>query len=73
MLQGTRLLSNCIITLAFPLPLPLAAATHLAVVLLTRNNAQYCQTEVGGVWVALAWWVMHARLQWNLMVSAEGV
>ena len=50
LLQGIRLLSNSLITLVFPLPLPLAAATHLSVVLLTRNNEQYCQTQVGCEW-----------------------
>ena len=48
LLLGMRLLANCIITLLFHLPLPLVAATHTAVVLLTRNNAAYCSAEVGG-------------------------
>ncbi|PSC71748.1 inactive serine protease 54 isoform X2 [Micractinium conductrix] len=46
LLLGMRLLANCIITLLFHLPLPLAAATHIAVVLLTRNNAAYCSAEL---------------------------
>ena len=48
LLLGTRLLSTCAITLLFRLPLPLAAATHTAVVLLARNNAAYCEAQVGG-------------------------
>ncbi|PSC71686.1 KRAB-A domain-containing 2-like [Micractinium conductrix] len=46
LLLGTRLLSTCAITLLFRLPLPLAAATHTAVVLLARNNAAYCEAQL---------------------------
>lgn len=46
---GTRLLSNALATLMVPLPLPVAAVTNAATVLLTRNNEQLCQTEVGAV------------------------
>jgi hypothetical protein len=46
LLLGMRLPGNCIITLIFHLPLPLAALTHTTVILLTRNNAAYCQQPV---------------------------
>lgn len=57
-LLGCRLLSNALITLLFPLPLPLAAAVHAAVVALTVNSNGYCDTPVG------------ARLRWK--AQAEG-
>ena len=45
LLVGLRLLPNALITLLFPLPLPLAAVTHVFVFLLTRNDEAYCATE----------------------------
>ncbi|KAL4424669.1 hypothetical protein ABPG77_004476 [Micractinium sp. CCAP 211/92] len=46
LMVGTRLLGNVLATLMVPLPLPVAAATNAATVLLTRNNQQLCQTEL---------------------------
>ena len=46
-LIGTNLISSCLLTLLVPLPLPLAAATHAALLLLTSNTAGICRSEVG--------------------------
>ncbi|KAL4420402.1 hypothetical protein ABPG75_010058 [Micractinium tetrahymenae] len=43
---GLRLLPNSLISLLFRLPLLLGIATHTAVVLLTRNNEEYCQSQL---------------------------
>lgn len=49
-LMGLRLVPNAIITLVFELPLPLAAAVHVAVIALTAaDNDAYCAMPVGGV------------------------
>lgn len=45
-LLGVRLLSNAMISLLFPLPLPIAAAVHAAIVALTANSDAYCSAPV---------------------------
>lgn len=41
---GMRMMQAAVTTLLFPLPLPLAAATHLTVVALNFNTAAFCGT-----------------------------
>ncbi|GBF91813.1 hypothetical protein Rsub_04918 [Raphidocelis subcapitata] len=45
-LNGANLPGQCLITLLFPLPLPLSAATHVAVLWLTSNAEAFCGTPL---------------------------
>jgi hypothetical protein len=49
-LAGANLAGQILLTLLFPLPLPLSAATHAGVLWLTSNAAGFCATPVGGGW-----------------------
>lgn len=46
LVAGMRMIGNVMATLLVPMPLPVAAVTNAAIVLLLRNNEPLCQTEL---------------------------